>query len=143
MGKYGHPDRLTLGDENENKERTTQQLHELFDNTPDESLCDKLHEDGYYIVNDNDQFYCIDFANKVILNMEEAGLDVSRMRTNNTQHELSQSQPVQQPIHKPNIIQGTRKVLQQQGGSKDGNREHEVGGRSNYDDIDDEHKLKR
>ena len=77
------------------------------------------------------------------MNMEEAGLDVSRMRTNNTQHELSQSQSVQQPIHKPNIIQGTRKVLQQQGGSKDGNREHEVGGHSNYDDIDDEHKLKR
>ena len=143
MGKYGHPDRLTLGDESKNKERITQQLHELFDNTPDESLRDKLHEDGYYIVNDNDQYYCIDFANKVILNMEEAGLDVSRMRTNNTQHELSQSQSVQQPIHKPNIIQGTRKVLQQQGGSKDGNREHEVGGHSNYDDIDDEHKLKR
>ena len=143
MGKYGHPDRLTLVDVKENKERTTQQLHELFDNTPDESLRDKLHEDGYYIVNDNDQYYCIDFANKVILNMEEAGLDVSRMRTHNTQRELSQSQPVQQPIHKPNIIQGTRKVLQQQGGSKDGNREHEVGGHNNYDDIDDERKLKR
>lgn len=75
--------------------------------------------------------------------MEEAGLDVSRMRINNTQHELSQSQSVQQPIHKPNIILGTRKVLQQQGGSKDGNREHEVGGHNNYDDIDDDHKLKR
>ena len=75
--------------------------------------------------------------------MEEAGLDVSRMRTHSTQQEHYQSQSVQQPIHKPNIIQGTRKVLQQQGGSKDGNREHEVGGHNNYDDIDDERKLKR
>ena len=36
-----------------------------------------------------------------------------------------------------------RKALQQQGGSKDGSREHEVGGHGNYDEIDDERKLKR
>ena len=28
-------------------------------------------------------------------------------------------------------------------GSKDGSREHEVGGHGNYDEIDDERKLKR
>ena len=34
-------------------------------------------------------------------------------------------------------------VRQFNDGSKDGNREHEVGGHGNYDDIDDERKLKR
>ena len=142
MGKYNHPDRLTLDSENPNKATTVHQLKDLFDNTPDESLSDKLHEDGYYIVNDADRYYCIDFTNKVILDMESAGLDVSRLKKHQTQQEITPVQPVQ-PVQKPNIIQGIRKVLQQSGGSKDANREHEVGSHGNYDDIDDERHLKR
>ena len=145
MGKYGHPDRLVLGEQSVNKEKTTAQLHELFDNTPDESLRDKLHEDGYYILNDNDQYYCIDFANKVILNMEEAGLDVDRLKRRQTKQENARINPSspQQSSSKPNILRPVRKALQQQGGSKDSSREHEVGGHGNYDEIDDERKLKR
>ena len=142
MGKYSHSDRLTLDSENPNKATTVHQLKDLFDSTPDESLTDKLHEDGYYIVNDADRYYCIDFANKVILDMEHEGLDVSRLKKQQTQQEITPVQSVQ-PVQKPNIIQGIRKVLQQSGGSKDGNREHEVGRHGNYDDIDDERKLKR
>lgn len=74
--------------------------------------------------------------------MESADLDVSRLKKHQSQQEITPVQPVQ-PVQKPNIIQGIRKVLQQSGGSKDGNREHEVGGHSNYDDIDDERRLKR
>ena len=145
MGKYGHPDRLVLGEQSVNKEQTISQLHELFENTPDESLRDKLHEDGYYILNDNDQYYCIDFANKVILNMEEAGLDVDRLKRQQIKQEDARIHPSspQQSSSKPNILQPVRKALQQQGGSKDGSREHEVGGHGNYDEIDDERKLKR
>ena len=139
MGKYGHPDRLVLGEQSVNKEKTTAQLHELFDNTPDESLRDKLHEDGYYILNDNDQYYCIDFANKVILNMEEAGLDVDRLKRRQTKQENARINP-SSPHRSSSKV---RKALQQQGGSKDSSREHEVGGHGNYDEIDDERKLKR
>ena len=142
MGKYNHPDRLKLDSENPNKATTVHHLKDLFDSTPDESLNDKLHEDGYYIVNDADRYYCIDFANKVILDMEHEGLDVSRLKKQQTQQEITPVQSVQ-PVQKPNIIQGIRKVLQQSGGSKDANREHEVGGHGNYDDIDDERHLKR
>ena len=53
MGKYGHPDRLVLGEQSVNNEKTTAQLHELFEKTPDKSLHHRLHEDGYYILNDN------------------------------------------------------------------------------------------
>ena len=139
MGKYNHPDRLTLDPENSNKATTVRQLKELFDSNPDESLQDKLHEDGYYIVNDGDRYYCVDFANKVILDMESEGIDVNRLKK---QQEIIPTQSVQ-PVQKSNIIQGIRKVLQQSGGSRDGNREHEVGGHGNYNDIDDERKLKR
>ena len=91
---------------------------------------------------DADRYYCIDFANKVILDMEHEGLDVSRLKKQQTQQEITPVQSVQ-PIQKPNIIQGIRKVLQQSGGSEDANREHEVGSHGNYDDIDDERHLKR
>ena len=56
--------------------------------------------------------------------------------------EDNRNQPLQ-PVQKPNIMWGIRKVLQQSGGSKDANREHEVGSHDNYDDIDDERHLKR
>ncbi len=142
MGKYNHPDRLTIDTDSPNKDRTLHQLKDLFDSTPDESLRDKLHEDGYYIVNEDDRYYCIDFANKVILDMEHEGLDVSRLKKSQTQQEITPTQSAKS-VQKPNLIQGVRNALQQRGGSKDGNREHEVGGHGNYDDIDDERKLKR
>ena len=142
MGKYNHPDRLTVGTDRANKNKTLHQLQDLFDSTPDESLRDKLHEDGYFIVNEDDRFYCIDFANKVILDMEHEGLDVSRLKKHQTQQDITHTQSATS-VSKPNIIQGVRKALQQRGGSKDGNREHEVGGHGNYEDIDDERKLKR
>ena len=59
-----------------------------------------------------------------------------------TQQDINHTQSATS-VQKSNIIQGVRKALQQRGGSKDGNREHEVGGHGNYDDIDDERKLKR
>ena len=102
----------------------------------------RLHEDGYYIVNEDDRYYCIDFANKVILDMEHEGIDVSRLKNPQTQQEITPTQSAKS-VQEPNLIQGVRKALQQRGGSKDGNREHEVGGHGNYDDIDDERKLKR
>ena len=141
MGKYNHPDRLTIDTDSPNKGRTLHQLKGLFDSTPDESLRDKLHEDGYYIVNVDDRYYCIDFANKVILDMEHEGLDVSRLKKQQTQQEITPTQSAKS-VQKPNLIQGVRKALQQRGGSKDVSREHEVGGHG-YDDIDDERRFKR
>ena len=77
--------------------------------------------------------------------MEEAGLDVDRLKRQQTKQENAQIHPssLQQSSSKPNILQPVRKALQQQGGSKDSSREHEVGGHGNYDEIDDERKLKR
>ena len=77
--------------------------------------------------------------------MEEVGLDVDRLKRQQSKQENAQihlSSP-HQSSSKPNILQPVRKALQQQGGSKDGSREHEVGGNGNYDEIDDERKLKR
>lgn len=77
--------------------------------------------------------------------MEEAGLDVDRLKRRQTKQEIARNLASlsQLSSSKPNILQPVRKALQQQGGSKDGSREHEVGGHGNYDEIDDERKLKR
>lgn len=61
-----------------------------------------------------------------ILDMEHEGLDVSRLKKHQTQQDITHTQSATS-VQKPNIIQGVRKALQQRGGSKDGNREHEVG----------------
>ena len=77
--------------------------------------------------------------------MEEAGLDVNRLKRQQPKKESAQihSSSPHRSSSKPNILQPVRKALQQQGGSKDSSREHEVGGHGNYDEIDDERKLKR
>ena len=77
--------------------------------------------------------------------MEETGLDVDRLKRRQTKQENARINPSspQQSSSKPNILRPVRKALQQQGGSKDSSREHEVGGHGNYDEIDDERKLKR
>jgi len=77
--------------------------------------------------------------------MEETGLDVDRLkRQQSKQEHVRILAPTSQlSSSKPNILQPVRKALQQQGGSKDGSREHEVGDHGNYDEIDDERKLKR
>ncbi len=144
MGKYRHPDRLVVGTDNTNKNKTITQLHNLFDNTPDESLNDKLHEDGYYIIKDDDRYYCIDFTNKVVLDMEREGIDVSRMKVEHREEMLqAQSSKLSHHQSMPNVVHDIKRILSKKGGSKDGNREHEVGSRGNYDEIDDERKLKR
>ena len=77
--------------------------------------------------------------------MKDAGIDVDRLKRQQIKLENTRIHPSspQQSSSKPNIQQRVRKALQQQGGSKDSSRENEDGGHGNYDEIDDERKLKR
>ena len=139
IGKYYHSEHINIVEKRRDKTQITQnQLKGIFDLYSGQDLWDKIHEDGYMIVKKEDFFYCIDFKNKTIHNMVEYDLDLSRLRTRKETEDLNVGS-------KSNELRGDiqlGKVLNKKGGSADSNREWEVG-KGNYDDVDDERKLKR
>ena len=70
--------------------------------------------------------------------MAEYDLDLSRLRTRKETEDLNDSRKSNNM--RVTILPG--KILKKKGGSADSNREWEVG-KGNYDDVDDERKLKR
>lgn len=138
IGKYHHPERITIqSTPGSNVGKTVSQLRSIFDTTSDDALVGKLHEDGYFITRVDDQYYCIDFANRTIINMNDYGLDVKRLQPHQTQKQQDQ----RQQISGPGIGRAINKVAKQRGGSNDSNREWEVGSRG-YE-VDDDRSLKR
>ncbi|MBR6979032.1 MAG: hypothetical protein IKH88_04270 [Prevotella sp.] len=70
IGKYNQPERVTIQTSpGPNVSKTVAQLQQIFDTTPDESLRAKLREGGYLIPSVGDQYFCIDFINHAIENM--------------------------------------------------------------------------
>ena len=137
MGKYYHPERITIqSSPASNICKTVEQLRHIFDTTSDESLHAKLREDGYLITCVDGQYYCIDFPNHTIVNMNAHGLDVRRLQPKQAQKQYDQ----RHNISGHGIGRAIDKVTMQRGGSNDSNREWEVGSRG-YED--DDRSLKR
>lgn len=143
MGKYTHPEKIIIEEKDNSKVQTTvNQLKKIFSDTSDEELTEKIHEDGYKLVIVDDQTFCIDFANRCIINMEEYGFETKRLYARKEGDSISRSK-IQLEINDHGTGRNIRKVANQNGGSSDSNREWEVGSKGNYDDIDDEQRLKR
>ena len=115
---------------------TVSQLRHIFDTTSDDALLNKLREDGYYLTRVDDQYYCIGFANRTIIDMNNYGLDVKRLQPKQAQIQQGQ----RQQISGPGVGRAIDKFAKQRGGSNDSNREWEVGSRG-YED--DDRSLKR
>lgn len=139
IGNYYHSERINIVEKNKEKTRLTQnQLKSIFELYSGQDLWDIIREDGYMIMKKEDNFYCIDFKNKTIHNMAEYDLDLSRLRTRKETEDLNDSRKSNNM--RVSILPG--KILIKKGGSTDSNREWEVE-KGNYDDVDDERKLKR
>ena len=140
MGKFSHPEKIELEKKDEEKTRTTvASLSRIFQETPDENLMEKIHEDGYMVAFVEDNTYCIDFENHTVINLAEYGLDAARLRK---KPEESKDNVILN-VNARGVGRNIGKLVNQRGGSSDGNREWEVGSTGNYDDIDYEQRLKR
>ena len=137
IGKYYHPERITIQPTpGSNVDKTVSQLRHIFDTTSDDALVGKLHEDGYFITRVDEQYYCIDFANRTIINMIDYDLDVKRLQSKQVQKQQDQ----RQQISGSGVGRAIDKVAKQRGGSNDSNREWEVGSHG-YED--DDRSMKR
>lgn len=139
VGKYYHPEHIILTEKSEESIRKTKDsLQTIFNQLSGQELWDKLHEDGYVIIKKGEEYYCVDFAHRIILNMSRYGLDISCLKYKT---ESTNIKGVELPIL-PKIIVLPEKIINKKGGSADSNREWEVG-KNGYDDTDDERKIKR
>lgn len=138
VGKYYHPEHINLTEKSETDiQKTKDYLLAIFGQYSGQDLWEKLHEDGYIIIIKEEEYYCIDFAHRMILNMNSLGLDVSRQRVRT---ESANKQDMNQTT--PKLYVQPEKIINKKGGSSNSNREWEVG-RTGYDDVDDDRKLKR
>ena len=139
MGKYNHPEKIELMQKDEKTAAVTiDNLRHLLNHYSNETIKEKLHEDGYMVAAIDEQRCCIDFANRTIINMNEYGLELI-----SDKKEIVAAPKQHVPIMENyGINKGMNKIINQRGGANDGNREWEVGSQG-YDNIDDERKLKR
>ena len=138
VGKYYHPEHINLTEKSEESiQKAKDYLLAIIEQYSGQDLWDKLHENGYVIIKKEEEYYCIDFAHRMILNINSLGLDVSRLRGR------TESTNKQDMIIKtPKLYVQSERIITKKGGSSDNNREWEIDNDS-YGDVDDERKMKR
>ena len=132
-----------------NTEHTVEHLKSIINSEFEESLAQRMFRDGLLAYHVGDKYYCLDVRHKTILCMDDFGIDTSKFKSN-TKSEVQDKPVVRKPLENMNVgatahqaVNGLSRVLNQNAGSHNGNREWEVGKHNNYDDIDDERGLKR
>lgn len=115
-------------------------LHEIFNDENITSVRSRLHEEGFIIRQEEDTTYAINFRQHIIINLTEENFNLERLR-----------KPLKQPVkqldlhkhmqnRKPTALLSAKGKLRDFGGGSHGEkREWEVGQKSSYDDVDDEH----
>lgn len=137
--KVNRPDLISLSEEKSQAlADAVQRIRTIFEDTTNYNVRSSLREQGFILRQEADTTFAIDFKNHVIINLNEKGLDLSRLqwkdKPQNTQKNL--------PKHLHNTT-NIRKFRDAGGGSQSEKREWEVGHKGNYDEIDDVRTLKR
>ncbi len=144
FGKIEDAEQISIVDTSQkHPETTVNQLRSFFEDTKITDLRSSVFESGMYISQADNKTYCIDFHNHTIICMEDYGFDTQRLKSGaNSQTRLPTRRQMDIHINK-DIINAIANLLRHKAGSRDGNREWEVGGKSRYNDIDDNRDLKR
>lgn len=144
FGKIEDIEQISIVDASQkHPETTVNQLRSLFENTEITNLRSSLFDSGMSIFQANGKSYCIDFHNRSIICMEDYGFDTQRLKFGLNSH-IKLPTERQTNIHiNQDLVNSIANLLRHKAGSQDGNREWEVGGKSLYNDIDDNRDLKR
>jgi hypothetical protein len=142
FGKIEDAEQISIVDASQkHPETTVNQLTSLFEDTKITDLRSSLFESGISIFQIDSKTYCIDFHNHSIICMEDYGFNTQRLKSGaNSQTRLPTRRQTDIHINK-DIINAIANLLRHKAGSRDGNREWEVGHNNRYDDIDDERTL--
>ena len=144
--KFGHIEDESVIQINpdKNKEKidgTVNQIREILGTAEKGHLYDDLHNAKILIFRKEESVYAVDMGNSTIVNLRDTNIDLSPLM----KHErgtVAKVQPTNpQQTNSQHI--NTENLLRPTGSDHHSNREWEVGGGSNWDDIDDERRFKR
>lgn len=124
-------------------DNTVNHIKEILGTAELGKVYDDLQNAKIVVIRREEAIYAIDMGSSTIVNLRDTDIDLSAF--------IRHSRNV--PVHRPTTTQGNQQTKSQQlnagnllgseGYDHHSNREWEVGGGGNWDDIDDERKLKR
>lgn len=127
-----------------NKEKidgTVNQIKEILGTAERGHLYDDLCNAKILIFRKEESVYAVDMGNSTIVNLRDTDIDLSPLMKHE-RRTVAVAQPTnQQQANSQQFNAGN--LLRQTGSDHHSNREWEVGGGSNWDDIDDERRFKR
>lgn len=144
--KFGHIEdesviQLNLDKNKEKIDGTVNQIREILGTAERGHLYDDFHNAKILIFRKEESVYAVDMGNSTIVNLRDTNIDLSLLMKHErgTVAKVQSTSPQQtnsQHINAENLLRPT-------GSDHHSNREWEVGGGSNWDDIDDERRFKR
>lgn len=144
--KFGHIDdesviQICPDRSKEKIDGTINQIKEILGTTERGHLYDDLRNAKILIFRKEDSVYAVDMDNSTIVNLRDTDVDLSRFVRHERgavamPHPTSPQNTNSQHINAGNLLHPT-------GSGHHSNREWEVGGGNNWDDIDDERRFKR
>lgn len=122
-------------------ECTINQIKEILDTSDIGRLYHDLQNAKILIFRKEESIYAVDMGNSTIVNLRDTDIDLSQLLRHESgvaemPYPRSQQQTNSQHINAGNLLRSTDS-------DHHSNREWEVGGGSNWDDIDDERRYKR
>lgn len=144
--KFGHIDdesviQICPDRSKEKIDGTINQIKEILGTTERGHLYDDLRNAKILIFRKEESVYAVDMGNSTIVNLRDTDVDLSRFARHERgavamPHPTSPQNTNSQHINAGNLLRPT-------GSGHHSNREWEVGGGNNWDDIDDERRFKR
>lgn len=123
-------------------------LKEIAEDMSIASIRYALFKYGFVIRQQGDETFAIDFSNRLIINLSSIGYDIDAIQRQHMEIRQQLMKKPQSPSRPAAIDNPPKKRIPKSprdagGGSSYQNREWEVGGNTNYDDIDSQYGMKR
>lgn len=107
------------------------------------SICKELNRAKIVIIRKEETLYAIDMGASTIINLNETDIDITKLKQHSSVGANASNGIVANKDNMQPQITKVESLLNSKDTGHHSNREWEVGGFDNWDDIDDERKLRR
>ena len=101
-----------------------------------ESIFDRLNDEGIWTYRFEDKFFCVNPSKREVVDLEASGIDISKFK-------VSRSADIETSEHKHNTGQGKTRPISNDIGSSDRINYNPDANRNSYGEVDDERAMIR
>lgn len=146
--KFGHIEDVNdiLIKENNDMDKinsTINHIKSIVDSEETDSICKELNRTKIVIIRKEDTLYAIDMGSSTIVNLNETDFDITNLKRHSSVGVNASAGIITNRGSGQTQIAKVESLLNSKDTGHHSNREWEVGGSDNWDDIDDERKLRQ